>query len=136
MGAGEGKPPFSALLRMPSASSPPVAAPQVRPHPASPLFKCGRTRDIFHVSAANMWGNLRECPFGGRDLTALASALAGNVPAGTRCKSVPAETRSGHPRSTRRHHEKNVASLTAFALGVWWVQTITVKRPWEGTLYV
>ena len=92
-----------------------------------------------------MWGNLRECPFGGRDLTALASALAGNAPAGTRCKSVPAGTRrksaqrkraAGTPRSARRHHEKNVASLTAFALGVWWVQTITVKRPWEGTLYV
>lgn len=70
-----------------------MAAPQVRPHPASPLFKCGRTRDIFHVSAGNMWGNLRECPFGGRDLTALASAPAGNAPAGTRCKSVPAGTR-------------------------------------------
>ena len=102
MGAGEGKPPFSALLRMPSASSPPVAAPQVRPHPASPLFKCGRTRDIFHVSAGNMWGNLRECPFGGRDLTALASALAGsalagNAPAGARRKSAQRKRAAGTP---------------------------------------
>lgn len=40
-----------------------------------------------------MWGNLRECPFGGRDLTALASALAGNAPAGTRRKNVPAGAR-------------------------------------------
>lgn len=89
-----------------------------------------------------MWGNLRECPFGGRDLTALASALAGSalarsVPAGTRRKSAQRKRAAGTPpRSARRHHEKNVASLTAFALGVWWVQTITVKRPWEGTLYV
>ncbi len=98
-----------------------------------------------------MWGNLRECPFGGRDLTALASALAGSAlagsaPAGTRRKSALADSRRKSaqrkraagtpPRSARQHHEKNVASLTAFALGVWWVQTITVKRPWEGTLYV
>ena len=88
-----------------------------------------------------MWGNLRECPFGGRDLTALASALAGSalagsVPAGSRRKSAQRKRAAGTPRSTRQHHEKNVASLIAFALGVWWVQTITVKRPWEGTLYV
>ena len=112
-----------------------------------------------------MWGNLRECPFGGRDLTALAGALAGSALAGsalagsalaasvlagsalagTRRKSALAGSRarahSGNAlraplRSARQHHEKNVASLTAFALGVWWVQTITVKRPWEGTLYV
>lgn len=107
MGAGEGKPPFSALLRMPSASSPPVAAPQVRPHPASPLFKCDRTRDIFRMSAGNMWGNLRECPFGGRDLTALASALAGSalagsvpagsVPVGARRKSAQRKRAAGTP---------------------------------------
>lgn len=97
MGAGEGKPPFSALLRMPSASSPPVAAPQVRPHPARPLFKCDRTRDIFRVSAGIMWGNLRECPFGGRDLTALASALAGSVPAGARRKSAQRKRAAGTP---------------------------------------
>lgn len=98
MGADEGKPPFKRPPADALRKPPSVAAPQVRPHPASPLFKCGRTRDIFHVSAGNMWGNLRECPFGGRDLTALASALAGsalagNAPAGTRCKSVPAGTR-------------------------------------------
>ena len=124
MGAGEGRPPFKrppadALRkpppvaapkcgRTPQASSSSAAAPrkpplQVRPHSASPLFKCGRTRDIFHVSAGNMWGNLRECPFGGRDLTALASALAasalagsalaGSAPAGTRRKSTLADSR-------------------------------------------
>ncbi len=93
MGAGEGKPPFKrppadALRKLPSRGRSPSAA-----APRKPLFKCGRTRDIFHVSAGNMRGNLRECPFGGRDLTALASALAGNAPAGTRCKSVPAGAR-------------------------------------------
>lgn len=44
-----------------------------------------------------MWGNLRECPFGGRDLTALASALAGNVPAGTRRKSAQRKRAAGTP---------------------------------------
>lgn len=83
-----------------------------------------------------MWGNLRECPFGGCDLTALASALAGSALADSRRKSAQRKRAAGTPRSARQHHEKNVASLIAFALGVWWVQTITVKRPWEGTLYV
>ncbi len=39
-------------------------------------------------------------------------------------------------REGRKNGEKNVTSLTAFALGARWVQTITVKRPWEGTPYV
>lgn len=54
-----------------------------------------------------MWGNLRECPFGGRDLTALASALAGSalagsvpagsVPVGARRKSAQRKRAAGTP---------------------------------------